>query len=241
MSDNFEITTKQESDNTKASKNYLQGNVRFFTVHTENSIINNNYPEIVWNFRLSRLDENGDELAPIQVEMRGLKSKGTIAEGDEVKIHKEDVDDTTGGGVLIVNRLYNATTNSWVKLKTQEISRKAFWIFLVIICVFIATGVTISFIQEIIFENQTRKLEQEYKSWQEKSKQDNVVWEDMSRQKFDSIRRLMQNQSPEARNNMDSFLKEKESKTYSMKEQYDEMVKEISKKLDSLKRNGVMH
>jgi len=66
-------------------------------------------PQQVWTFRLrDGKDASGNALPPTLVEMRGRRFTGGLNEGEEIRVYGK-----WRNGLLVANRVFNQTTQSW--------------------------------------------------------------------------------------------------------------------------------
>jgi hypothetical protein len=92
---------------TRSSR--VEGEVRRFTERYEPGRDNKQWT--VWSFVLESFDAAGNRQRPIPVEMRAIRFRGSIHEGDKVRITKF----TRAGGVIKASELSNETTGSIVR------------------------------------------------------------------------------------------------------------------------------
>jgi hypothetical protein len=70
--------------------------------------------ETVWTFRIQRYDAAGNRLQPVPVEMRGMRFKGSIGEGDIVQLPGR----WQPGSIACPHRVKNLSTGCTVKAGT---------------------------------------------------------------------------------------------------------------------------
>jgi hypothetical protein len=115
----------------------------------------------IWTFRLERYDPQGNRLAPVQVEMRGLAFEGSLTDGDSVRV--------TGrwrGGVIRASEVENLTTGALVRAKSYKGLMIAALAVFVVIAAAIATFAIRSSNEvredQERFQQQTDLLEQQF-------------------------------------------------------------------------------
>jgi hypothetical protein len=121
----------------------LRGEVRGFRERVEqhgSSQYGSSAPDIIWSFRVERY-QDGHRLSPIPVEMRGVKFKGFINEGDTVEI----IEPWREGETVHPKQIFNVTNNANVSIAKPSLSPcgvvVVFFvaiIFLVVFLVFLA-------------------------------------------------------------------------------------------------------
>ena len=116
----------------------LEGEVRGFKERMErnNQQATPSSDETIWTFRLERY-QDGRQLLPIPVEMRGHRFTGFINEGDTVRL----LDKWRGEGLHRTKRVYNVTNSIRVEAKKKGLS---IWLKLWIVIFFF--GIPAAFI-----------------------------------------------------------------------------------------------
>jgi hypothetical protein len=114
-------------------RGYILGNVRGFQSRTENqsSLSTPQAPRIwtIWTFRVECLDTQGNRIALVPVEMRGLSFQGSIADGDSVEIRGS----ASSRGTLHPGEVRNRTTGAVVRSSGKSLIAGLIQMVLVII------------------------------------------------------------------------------------------------------------
>jgi hypothetical protein len=92
----------------------------------------------IWTFRMDGVDQAGNRLSPVEVEMRGFSFEGSLSEGDSVRVSGR-----WRNGAIRAEQLQNQTTGALVRAKTYKGLRVAALALFVLIAagiVFFAVG-----------------------------------------------------------------------------------------------------
>jgi hypothetical protein len=109
----------------------VEGQVRGLQTRTEP--LNQNHTLTVLAFRVERYDESGDLAQLVPVEMRGYEFRGSLHDGDWVRVHGKISD-----GTMRSNRVDNRTTGATVVAKdVSKFAKGCGIIALVAVCAFI--------------------------------------------------------------------------------------------------------
>lgn len=90
----------------------------------------------IWQFRVERFDADGNKLVPIPVEMRGLSYRGSVSNGDEVRVHGRWRD-----GTLQVENVTNLSTSAQVRAKSYKGLQTLATVFVIIIGLIVVGGI----------------------------------------------------------------------------------------------------
>ena len=114
-------------------RGYILGNVRGFQSRTENqsSLSTPQAPRIwtIWTFRVECLDTQGNRIALVPVEMRGLSFQGSITDGDSVEIRGS----ASSRGTIRPGEVRNLTTGAVVRSSGKPLIAGLIQLVLVII------------------------------------------------------------------------------------------------------------
>ena len=114
----------------------IEGQVRGLQTRTEP--LGNASHRTVWSFRIERFDTAGNLELLVPVEMRGISFKGSLTEGDRVRV----LSGRQKGGTLVASKVRNETTGAVVE--ARDVPRVVKWfvavLFLAVAVVF-AIGV----------------------------------------------------------------------------------------------------
>ena len=130
-----------EEPNVTTDPNALVGRITNFRVNEE--FISFNKSIQVWNFMVDRIDEKGQPLSPVPVEMRARSFSGMLNEGNLVQIDKK----WQPGKVLRVSKVKLVDTGTYVKERSNFIQRFAhntwsnFYVFIVLAIIAALYGV----------------------------------------------------------------------------------------------------
>jgi hypothetical protein len=109
----------------------VEGQVRGLQTRTEP--LNQNHTLTVLAFRVERYDESGDLAQLVPVEMRGYEFRGSLHDGDWVRVHGKISD-----GTMRSNRVDNRTTGATVVAKdVSKFAKGCGIIAIVAVCAFI--------------------------------------------------------------------------------------------------------
>lgn len=117
----------------------IRGEVRGFRERVEqhgSNQVGTPAPDIIWSFRVERY-QDGHRLTPIPVEMRGVKLRGIIHEGDMVEIY----DPWREGETIRPKQITNITTNTQVSSEKAPLGALGFCGILMVIWTIIVIGV----------------------------------------------------------------------------------------------------
>lgn len=104
-----------------SSGDAVRGVVRGFNERSEYGAADRNWT--VWSFRVDRYDADGNQLQSVPVVMRGRSFDGFLAEGHNVRV----VARRRAGQVVQARKLYNETTDSWVRARSFTPGRPALY------------------------------------------------------------------------------------------------------------------
>lgn len=93
----------------------LVGQVRAFQSRTEP--YGESSQRTIWSFRVERFDDDGNLVLRVPVEMRGITFRGSIAEGDSVRVtgrHRH--------GTVRARRVENLTTGATIEARDQPLA-----------------------------------------------------------------------------------------------------------------------
>ena len=102
-------------------------------LQTRTEPLNQNHTLTVLAFRVERYDESGDLGQLVPVEMRGYEFRGSLHDGDWVRVHGK-----IGDGTMRSNRVDNRTTGATVIAKdVSKFAKGCGIVALVAVCAFI--------------------------------------------------------------------------------------------------------
>jgi hypothetical protein len=116
----FKVLRKSRGPGGSNRSKGIRGTVRGFQSRSEGGgtrawghsrVANDGFT--IWTWNLMRIDESGNALRPMAVQIKGRHLTGIITDGDEIEIR----DKSESGGLLIPRRVYNVTTKSWAGAK----------------------------------------------------------------------------------------------------------------------------
>jgi hypothetical protein len=103
----------------------------------------------VLDFRIERHDANGNRLAPVPVQMRGLSFTGAVNNGDEIRVRSGKWRD----GTLRVEHLDNLTTGA--KVRTESGHRAVGCFFFAVLSIILVgfAFLAVVFVNSVILGN----------------------------------------------------------------------------------------
>lgn len=106
---------------TRTGQTTVTGEVRSVQRRTE--WIGESGSRSIWTFRLDAVDEAGQRLGLVEVEMRGFSFEGNLTEGDSVRVAGR-----WRRGTIRAEQLQNLTTGALVRAKTYKGFRIVFFV-----------------------------------------------------------------------------------------------------------------